>query len=158
VNPEPDEGLTFNSINDISLSPNTIAKQCMRDYINKYTREAGGGQEEAWQKALTEFDPELYLRRSGLNKQWLIIYDHKGQIDVITIFKSGGFGRAFHYVKYNSILTSRGLQQLKKEQNAVAEKDIDDKIKDAGEEFGTELYHGARRRLISDGMTKMGGR
>jgi len=139
-------------IPNITLSPQTAAKLKMRAYYQKYTREARGGQEKDWQEKLTEFDPELHLRWSYLSHRWLIAYDHKGQLDIITIFEDGGFGRAFHYTKYNSSLTSRGLRQLRKEQDEQVEKGIDKRIDECGAEFGEELYHGARRRVITDSV------
>jgi hypothetical protein len=137
-------------IPNIDLPPETVAKMKMRAYYNRYTREARGGQEEYWQQKLTEFDPELFLRWSYLSHRWLIAYDHKGKLEVITVFDPGGFGKAFNYVKYNSSLTSKKLRKLKQEQDEAVEKGIDEKIDDAGAEFGEELHHATRGRLISD--------
>lgn len=138
---------------DITLPPQTSAKLRMHAYFSKFTREARGGQEEYWQEKLTEFDPELFLRWSHLHKHWLIIYDHKGRIDVVKVFKPcQPFGDAFEYVKYNSILTSRKLRRLKKEQDEIVEKDIDKKIDECGAEFGEELHHATRERVITDAV------
>lgn len=144
---------------NVTFPPHAVKKLRMRAYLGKFTREARGGQEEYWQEKLQDFDPELSLRWSWLNKRWLIVYDHHGQIEVIRSFERGQpFGEVLQYVKFNSTLTSRKLQQFKREQDEAVEKEQDERIGEAGEEFGTELHHATRRRLISDGMTKLGGR
>lgn len=138
---------------NIVFPPHAAKKLRMHAYLTKFTREARGGQEEYWQEKLQDFDPELSLRWSWLNKRWLVIYDHHGVVEVIRSFVPGqSFGEVYRYVKYNSSLTSRKLRELKKEQDAAAEKKIDNEIDDAGAEFGEELYHATRERVITDSV------
>jgi hypothetical protein len=142
----------FNNIADITFSPSTRVSMRMRDYLEKFTREARGGQEEYWQEKLEEFDSDLHLRWSHVRKQWLIVYDHYGKVEVIRSFSIGGFGEAFKYVKYNSILTSRSLRQMKKKQDEEEGRRVESAVSNAGAEFGEELYHATRGRVMTDSV------
>jgi hypothetical protein len=138
-------------VKDIALSRNTSIRFRLRALYEQLTREPRGGQEESWQKKLTELDPELYLRWNYIRKHWSVYYDHHGLLTCITTFEPGvAFGKVFKNLKYNSFLTPKHLQQMKREQNEADEKAIDDPVKEFSEEFAEELHHSTRRRLISD--------
>ncbi len=136
----------------IEFSPRTNAKMQLRHLYDNLSCLPSGTPAE-WDRKLREFDPELSLRFGHRSQRFLIFYDHHGTLSVITSFgKYESFGRAFANVKYNSIMSSRKLAQIRKEINKTEAKRQDYDIEQCAEEFAVELHHSTRRRVINDNM------
>jgi len=133
----------------IIISPRSAARLRMKAYLYEHTREPRGSEVE-WQKRLTEFDPELILRWSYLCNQYIVFYDHHGELTTIRAFGPREFGQAFLNIKHNATLNARRLRRMKQRQEEEVEKGIDKEIEECGAEFGEELHHATRERLISD--------
>lgn len=138
---------------NITFPPQTTAKLKILAFYNRFTREARGGQEEEWQRKLSEFDPELHLRWNWIYRHWAIYYNHHSVLSVIRVFKPGeSFGQAFENVRHNSTLTTRKLQQMRKDENERDEKEVNYRIDECGAEFGEELHNATKERMITDGV------
>ncbi len=123
----------------------------MQAYLSQYTREPRGSEVE-WQKKLTSLDSELVLRWSYLQSQYVVLYDHHGMVSVIRTFKPGEFGREFLNIRHNATMDTRKLRRMKEEYDEEHEKETDRMIGDCGAEFGIELHHATRGRVMTDGV------
>jgi hypothetical protein len=141
----------------ISLSPAAAAKMQLRAYFNRYTCRPTGTPLDDWQRNLTELDPELHLRWSYIKHCWSVWYDHHGQLTCVASFgPDESFGQVLQNLRVNAWLTTRRLRQMKADEEAAIEKEADDAIVEAAEEFGTELHHATRERVINDGVDVFG--
>lgn len=141
--------------NDITISPRSRARLQMQAYLSTYTREPRGSEVE-WQKKLASLDSELVLRWSYLQNQYVVFYDHHGMMSVIRTFKPGEFGKEFLNIRHNATMNTRKLRQMKKEYDEGLEKQTDREINDCGEEFGIELHHATKGRMITDSVDMYG--
>ena len=83
----------------------------------------------------------------------MIFYDHHGLLSCIRSFGwEESFNMHFRNIEHNAWLTSRRLQEMKKQQEIEVEKGIDEKIKECAGEFGEELHKATRERVITDSV------
>ena len=111
------------------------------------------GTVKEWDKKLKEYDRELSLRFNPESKNFLIFYDHHGQLLVIRSFAQGeSFGMAFWNVKHNSSLSMRDIMRMRQGEKDTEEKRKKDLIADCSHEFGTALHHASRGRMTNDSV------
>ncbi len=136
----------------IEFSPRTNARMQLRHLYDNLSC-LPSGTPTGWDKELKGFDPELSLRLAYRSGRFLIFYDHHSTLSVIASFgRHESFGRAFANVRYNSIMNSRKLAQIRKEINEAEEKKQDYDIEQCAEEFAVELHHSTHRRVINDNV------
>lgn len=137
--------------NDIMLSEKASADLRMRSFFHDLPLPSGTP--SGWDKELKEFDRELSLRFNPESKNFLIFYDHHGQILVIRSFaQEESFGMAFWNVKHNSSLSMRDIMRMRQNEKEAEEKRKKDLIADCSHEFGTELHHATRNRVTNDNV------
>ena len=140
-------------VEEITLSKRTSIRLRMRALYNLQTREARGGGELQWQRKLTELDPELHLRWTYLRKHYSVYYDHHGMLTTIATFKPWeSFGKVYQNLKFNAATTLKALYKMKQEQDEQTEKEQSDLIGECAAEFGEELHHATRGRVITDSV------
>ncbi len=137
--------------NEILFSEKTSADLRMRSLFHNLPLPSGTPSE--WDKKLKEFDKELSLRYNPESENFLIFYDHHGQLLVIRSFaQDESFGMAFWNVKHNSSLSIRDIMRMRQNEKDTEEKRKKDLIADCGHEFGTELHRMTRNKLINDSV------
>ena len=137
--------------NEILFSEKASADLRMRSFFHNLPLPFGTQGE--WDKKLKEFDRELSLRFNPESKNFLIFYDHHGQLLVIRSFAQGeSFGMAFWNVKHNSSLSMRDIMRMRQGEKDTEEKRKKDLIADCSHEFGTALHHASRGRMTNDSV------
>lgn len=124
----------------------------LRIYRDKYTRPVDKySQGWYWEKELKELDENLSLRWNCVEKHWSVYYDRHGKVTCIKTFRPDeGFHRAFVAIKLDGQTTARDMIRQTKEDAEREERLKQDKIHEAGMEFGKDITNRVRRRVISD--------
>ena len=136
----------------IAFTKKEDVRQKMMAYFNQFTREPRGS-EEYWQKLLTEYDPELHLRFNPVSGHYLIYYDHNGLPEVIRTFKPGeSFWCAFKNIKHNATLNKRRQLEMLDTERERQERQIEETIDEAKDEYFNELMKMARRKVVTDSV------
>ena len=134
---------------DIEFSPRTAVNMYFRHLHDDLSCLPSGTPAE-WDKKLKEFDPELSLRLAYRSQRFLIFYDHHGTLSVIYSFgHDKPFGLVFAAIKHRSIMNAKWLKQARREINEAEEKRQDYEIEQCAGEFGTELHHACRGRVMT---------
>jgi len=138
---------------NVTLSPVSRIKARARGYFENLTRGPQGGTEEYWQKLLTAFDPNLYLRWSHVTKHYCIYYEHRGLLDVIRTFEPGdSFWCAFKNIQHNSCLTSEYLRKLGEQQREKEQQAIDNAIEEGARETAKTYNSMVKEKVTTDGV------
>ena len=134
--------------NEILFSEKASADLRMRSFFHNLPLPFGTP--SVWDKKLKEYDRELSLRFNPESKNFIIFYDHHGQLSVIRSFaQDESFGMAFWNVKHNSSLSMRDIMRMRQGEKEAEEKRQKDLIADCSQEFGTELHHATRGRVTN---------
>ena len=119
-----------------------------RAYLNDYTRTAGSMGLKDEQKPFKDLDQELSLRFDLIDKRWGVYYDHNGFINCIRVVElREPWSLVLRDIRRNGHASKRDLIRQHQECKDAQEKRVQDKIKDAGYEAGTDLYHAATNRV-----------
>jgi len=136
---------------EIEFSEKSSADLRMRSFFHNLPQPSGTPKE--WDKTLKEFDPELHLRFNPESNNFLIFYDHHGQVQCIRSFAMNeSFAMAFWNVKHNSSLSMRDVVRMRQDEKGTEEKRQKDLIRECSEEFGEALHHSARKRVTNDAI------
>ncbi len=120
-----------------------------RAYLSDYTRTAETRGLRETERDFIRVDPELSLRFDLIDKRWGVYYDHNGFINCIRVVEPNEpWPLVLRDIRKNGHASKRDLIRQHQECKDAQEKRVQDKIKDAGYEAGTDLYHAAINRVM----------
>ncbi len=133
----------------MNLSERKDLRLKYRAYLRDYTRTAESMELKTEQKPFKELDSELSLRFDLIDKRWGVYYDHNGFINCIRVVEPyEPWSVVLRDIRRNGHASKRDLIRQHQECKDAQEKRVQDKIKDAGHEAGTDLYHAAINRTL----------
>ncbi len=133
----------------MNLSERKDLRLKYRAYLRDYTRTAESMGLKNDQKPFKDLNSELSLRFDLIDKRWGVYYDHNGFVNCIRVVEPNEpWPLVLRDIRRNGHASKRDLIKQHQECKDAQEKRVQDKIKDAGHEAGTDLYHAARNRVL----------
>ena len=133
----------------MNLSERKDLRLKYRAYLSNYTRTAETLELKDEQKPFKDLDSELTLRFDLIDKRWGVYYDHNGFINCIRVVEPNEpWSLVLRDIRRNGHASKRDLIRQHQECKDAQERRVQDKIKDAGHEAGTDLYHAAKNRVL----------